>query len=286
MKLLRLVTAYFEPEPDGWTSWVSEIGRVTVRARPLNRADVSQPEQVKAGRLLIAEIRLSSVPKAGADGLIDIPDVERQTCEYAIEAAANLVSVLTRSQRRLSSPWPPVALLVENAEEKRELEKARAFRYRTVSSKNALGPAMKPEPKLMSGLVDRLDGVQSVATFNSQTQPLAQYREAMRLFEMAFARPITAIDKKLGQFLSSGRFGYTRDEVVEWISHRHGATHADGKVTNDLVWDADVAQFMDRIEQALYDVLLNKQEWHSPSQTRRDLWHPLAGTLGRGADAS
>jgi hypothetical protein len=281
MKLLRLATAYFDPEPEGWTSWVSQIGRVTIRARPVSRTDVSEPEHAKRGRVLIAEIGLSSVPKPGADGLIDIPDVERRLCEHAIEAAANLVSVLTRTQRRLSTPWPPIALLVENEDEKRQLEDAQAFRYRTVSSKNALPPTLKPEPKLMAGLVDRLDGVQAVATFNSQAQPLGQYREAIRFFEMAFARPISAIDKKLAQFLSSGKFGYTRDEVTEWVSHRHGATHADGKVSHDLVWDADVAQFMDRIEQALYDVLLNKEDWHSPSQTRRDLWRPLAGTLDK-----
>lgn len=54
--------------------------------------------------------------------------------------------------------------------------------------------------------------------------------------------------------------------------------HADGKASHELVWDADVAHFMDRMEQALYDVLLNKKHWHDPSQDRRDLWHPLAGT--------
>jgi hypothetical protein len=281
VKLLRLVTAYFDPEPDGWTSWASKIGRVSIRTRPINRTDVSQEQQAKRGRLLIAEVYLPSVPKPAPDGLLDVPARERQMCEYAIEASANLVSMMTRSQRRLASPWPPVALLPETTEERNELEKARAFRYTAVSSTNAVPPALRPEPKLMAGLTDRLDGVQSVATFNTQVQPLSRYREAVRFFEMAFARPITAIEKKLAQFLASGKFGYTREEVAEWITHRHGAMHADSKPSDQLVWDADVAHLIDRIEQALYDVLLNKQKWHDPSQNRRDLWHPLAGTSDR-----
>jgi len=280
VKLLRLVTAYFDPEPEGWTSWDSEIGRVTVRAHPVNRTDVVHTDQTKRGRLLIAEIDLPSVPRPGPDGLLDVPAIERQMCEHAIEATANLVSMMTRSQRQLASPWPPIALLPESAEERSQLESARAFRYSYLSSMNAVPPALKPEPMLMAGLTDRFGGVQSVATFNAQGPPLSRYREAMRFFEMAFARPITAIEKKLAQFLASGKFGYTRGEVSEWISHRHRATHADSTPSNELVWDADVARFMNRIEQALYDVLLNKQDWHDPSQTRRDLWRPLAGTSG------
>ncbi len=278
MKLLRLVTAYFDPELEGWTSWSSKIGRVTVRARPTNRTDVA-PAQAKGGSLLTAEIDLASLPTIAPDGLLDIPDQERRLCEQAIETTANLMAVLTRSPRRLASPWPPVALLPESAEEWERLEEARAFRYSTPSSANAVPLTPKLEPKLMVGLTDRLGGVQAVATFIAQVQPLSRYREAVRFFEMAFARPVSAIEKKLSQFLASGRFGYTRDEVAEWLSHRHGSVHGDGRPSEDLVWDADVARFMDRIEQALYDVLLNKAGWHSPSQNRRDLWRPLAGTL-------
>jgi hypothetical protein len=137
---------------------------------------------------------------------------------------------------------------------------------------------IKPDAALLQGLGDRLDGLQALATLLSQTHPLGRYREAVRFFEMAFARPITALDKKLAQFLTSGRLGYTRQEVVRWIEPRHGSVHGDRTPAPQLVWDADVAQFMDRIEQAVYDALFNKKDWRNPSHARRDLWRPVSGT--------
>jgi hypothetical protein len=82
----------------------------------------------------------------------------------------------------------------------------------------------------------------------------------------------------LAQFLASGHFGYTRAEVAQWIAPRHGSVHGDRTPAPDIVWDADVAPFMDRFEQAVYDALFNKRDWRNPSQSRRGLWRPISGT--------
>jgi hypothetical protein len=165
--------------------------------------------------------------------------------------------------------------LPESAAERAELDQARAIRYNVRSTTSAQVPKMAPE--LLTALKDRLDGLQSLATFITQSQPLGRFREAMRFFELAFARPYNKVDKKLSQFLASGPFGYTREEVANWLGKRDLATHGDLMTPN--VWDADVAMFDDRIQQAVYDILFNKSDWRSPSRERRQAWDPLAGTI-------
>jgi hypothetical protein len=113
---------------------------------------------------------------------------------------------------------------------------------------------------------------------------LAQYREAARFFEMAFGMSTSQIEKKLSQFLGTGAMGYRRDEVASWLLHRHGAMHGDRRKTSAFTWDSDVRPFMDRIEQALLDVLFNKAEWATPSHVRRTTWVPHYGTSSPSGD--
>jgi hypothetical protein len=125
---------------------------------------------------------------------------------------------------------------------------------------------------------DRLEGVASLADFFSTNHAVGRYREATRFFEMAFALPISDVEKKLTQFLTSGPFGYTRKEVASWLLPRHGAVHGDRKKTTQLTWESDVRQYLNRIEQALLDILYNKQDWGRPSHTRREIWTPAYRT--------
>jgi len=283
MKLLRLVTADFDPKPS-WGGMTLAMGAVNVTTRPVNRTNAEPgAAQSPDPLLVIAEIVLPIFPTIDTDGLIEIPDDSRRACEHAIETAVNLWAVFGRCRRRLASPWPPVALVAETEEERQKLAHARAFRYRSHTYPDATPMVEKPESALLSGLTDRLEGVQAMATFIGQTEPLARYREAIRFFEIAFALPVSQVEKKLAQFLGSGKFGYTRNEVGAWLGHRDGSMHGDGLHTRTLVWDADVARFASRIEQAMYDVLFNKADWHSPSKQRRDVWRATAGTTNAGA---
>jgi hypothetical protein len=243
---------------------------------------VAKPDPDAKRLLLVAELDLSALPIVGADGLVDVPEEERRACERAIEVTANTASVLTLTRRRLATPWPPLALKVESAEERAYLAAAKGFRYGVRHSNRALSPIEQTiAPELMAGLTDRQEGLGAVAEFLAQAHPLGSYREAMRFFEMAFALPTHQIERKLSQFLcSSDRLGYTRAEVAGWLTFRDGAVHGDRRKAKTIIWESDVAQFFDRIEQAVLDVLYNKTDWHNSSSTRRLLWRPTSGTTG------
>lgn len=59
-------------------------------------------------------------------------------------------------------------------------------------------------------------------------------------------------------------------------AQRAEAAHADQRKT--FVMDADVRPYVHRVEQAAWDVLLNKEEWRSASISRRDVWNPTSAT--------
>jgi hypothetical protein len=129
-----------------------------------------------------------------------------------------------------------------------------------------------------------MDGLASLANYYSTGNALGRYREATRFFELAFAMPVTQMEKKLAQFLSSGPFGYTRKEVASWLLHRHGAIHGDSKKATALTWELDVRLYIYRIEQALLDILFNKTNWHDRSRARRAIWAPVFGTPSNTTD--
>ena len=92
----------------------------------------------------------------------------------------------------------------------------------------------------------------------------------MRLFESGFALEFSQMAKKLTQFLNPA-FGYTRSEIASWIEMRDPLTHADGKRSDLILLDSDVRKVTQRMEQAAYDVLFNKQMWRDRSRSRRNL---------------
>ena len=130
----------------------------------------------------------------------------------------------------------------------------------------------------MAALLDRRDGLALLAEVYSHGRAIGRYRELMRLFELAFALPVTSLAKKAFQFLATGPFEYTHDEVRSWCALRHGSVHGDRSRTSRLVLEADVQPLIDRIEQAAIDIVFNKAQWHSPSRERRRLWTPAGGT--------
>jgi hypothetical protein len=106
----------------------------------------------------------------------------------------------------------------------------------------------------------------------------ARYREFVRLFELAFARDFTQMDKKLAQTLRPS-MGYSQAEVRAWQALRHPFTHADGKKTNEIALESDARKVIQRMEQAAIDILLNKAAWGTWSANRREVWTPEAITV-------
>ncbi|HEY1715267.1 MAG TPA: hypothetical protein VGG07_20355 [Solirubrobacteraceae bacterium] len=73
-------------------------------------------------------------------------------------------------------------------------------------------------------------------------------------------------------------FEYTAEEVQTWIDLRGLATHADQR--NVFALERDFQHMIGRMEQAAYDVLMNKKNWRSTDTARREVWFPPAGTIG------
>ncbi len=191
-----------------------------------------------------------------------------------LEQCANSLSVMMVTPRAILSPEPYLAFEWETEEEKEYLLGAAGFAVRqSMSIKTELAIAMCMENiELLGG---RQDGAALLAEALSQSHALGKFREYMRLFELAFASPVSHLAKKLAQFLGSGEAGYTVGEVRQWIELRNPATHAqDGT----FVTEAAARHFIARIEQAAYDVLYNKDEWRNSSRIRRDAFRPTTWT--------
>jgi hypothetical protein len=225
-----------------------------------------------------ADVPLSELPKAGEDGLVEVPDGPRRRTEKAIDAAANLVSVATGHARSITSRSLPVAFYPESDEDRdflhaqagiRGIDRGVAFGRMSVS-------ATTDELK---ALRDREDGIALLAEALSQDHVSGRYRELLRAFEHGFAESDSNLIFMLAEFLAGRpRLGYTtKTEVKQWIKGRCGrAIHADRSAP--LV-GADLGDVVDRMLLAAYEVLFNKERWHSYESTRREVWTPSIGPL-------
>lgn len=132
---------------------------------------------------------------------------------------------------------------------------------------------------VVDALSDRMEGVALLAEALNTESVLGRYLEFLRMFESAFSRKVGSLGRYLAPFLTDAScpHGFTKREVLVWIEARPRAAHADRRP--EILLEADVRPWIHRIEEAAYDVLLNKAEWRCPSPIRRDLWRPRAGSL-------
>src|SRR6185437_13397987 len=84
------------------------------------------------------------------------------------------------------------------------------------------------------------------------------------------------------RFLHGARLGYSRGEVQKWSELRGAATHADRR--DVVLTEADLRRPVLRMEQAAYDVVLNKATWRDGSPRRRNRWRPTTGTMNAAGD--
>jgi hypothetical protein len=106
----------------------------------------------------------------------------------------------------------------------------------------------------------------------------------IRVFERAFAVGSTTVCKHfLPAFLAPAGFGFTDDEVQNWLTLRDRSVHADRRP--DFALESETQPVVNRVEQAAYDVLFNKSSWRDETTTRRDVFHPwLAAGDSRGEE--
>jgi hypothetical protein len=225
--------------------------------------------------LLVAE-KTIGFPDIDHDEHVIIPDQDRRELEYVIETVANTISVFGRCKRFVSSATPCVALITDNREELEKLNNSKGILGKRESFPSASG-VNELDSDLLSQLQDRFPAVALVAEAHSHSLATGKFHEYVRLFEYAFAMQFSQLQRKLLQFLNPV-YGYTSVEIKSWTQIRGPLTHADGKKSNEIYLDSDVRKVIQRMEQAVYDVLFNKKVWHDKSRERRDLWTPIAAT--------
>jgi hypothetical protein len=232
--------------------------------------------------LLAASVKLKHRPKVTNRGFVVVPASPRRTCELALEAVADLISIADRCSRSIGSPFPWAAFEPTSDAARSWLDQAHGIHEsnRMVEIPNPSSTVPLNED-VRHGLTDRSDGVTLMAEALAQGHPSGQFRELFRLFERGFRLSAGEIVAPLLAFLHSA-YGYTEKELSGWGRLRDAATHAD--IRKSFVVEADIRPVLSRIRQAAYDVLLNKKHWRSPSPARRELWNPTGWTSGPSGD--
>jgi len=277
MKLLRLSTMHFTPPPQGWNSWTTQVGNVTLKSNTLD----TPPVEGKLRLLVSAEIPITFLD-IDQEGFVNIPINEREQCERALQIVADLISICGKCERFVSSASPCWALIPDNPDEKTKLKLSKGLKSKK-KQRLSFSTQIPQNNEIVTKLQDRIDGIAILAEAYSHNRDSGKYREYVRLFEAAFALPFTNLEKILADFLLPA-MGYKRQEIKHWVGFRHPITHADGRKTERLVFDVDVRRITQRMEQAAVDVLFNKLDWHHNTITRRQIYIPPAFTSAREGD--
>ncbi|MDP8907988.1 MAG: hypothetical protein M3N47_02475 [Chloroflexota bacterium] len=266
MLLLRIAGLTLRPAPVKRMGVEMQVGVVRVTVEPGPERD--------GGRwhLAVARVTLERRPELSDEQTVVLPDDERAVAKSALEITANVFALASGSRRTLSSPHPYLALEAENDEERRWLSASRGVYggLGGVAQQSVVPLLPLEDAEVTNALDDRWDGLALLTEAQSQEHATGKLHEYLRLFERAFRLPAPGLGNPLVAMLHP-RFGYSVDEVQHWLSDlRHPATHADRRAT--FVLESDVRPFLARIEQAAWDVLLNKVTWRDSSTDRRSVW--------------
>lgn len=226
---------------------------------------------------------MSELPPIDSENRIVVPVELRERSESAIQSAIDLIATFQGCSRSVLSPTPSIAFEITVPEERDYLESTIGIKTMERQDSGVRGP-IPLDSKLLSALGDRLAGVALLAEAYSGGEA-GKYREFVRMFELAFRRPFTQLEKILNKFLSPTPFRYTRKEIRGWIVLRHPLSHADLKKTQGIAVTSDVRRHILRMEQAALDVLFNKKVWSNTSVERRSLYSPDACTTSESGNA-
>jgi len=279
MLLLRILGLTLSPAPSPGLNVRLELAdglRVDIDAGPERDGGL--------WHLAVARVALPNLPQRTSEGGVIVPEEERHTARAALESAANVASLSLGCRRELSSPNPYVAFEAESEEERAWLAEAAGLDGGLEGVTNQSiqhGLNMDSEEELAS-LSDRWDGVALLSEALTATRATGRFIDFMRLFERAFRLSPGRLAPPLVAFLDD-RFRYTTDEVRHWTTTMRGATaHADRRA--EFLIEPDVRPYLARVEQAAWDVLMNKETWREPATGRRAVWSPAAGSVSPAGD--
>ena len=221
-----------------------------------------------------AKIKLSSSP-LDANLNWEVPEGERKKCEEVLEYAAAMLSICNKSKLQIFSAFGPSLLFTpETKEEHVSLLSNRGYHDSQARLITTSAPPLTNFDwnKTFS---DRVSGAFLMKDALAHETASGKFRDYMRLFENAFGLSTKEFPKKLNQFLYP-QYGYSRSEIQEWVSIRDPLSHADNKKNQIICYEGDITNYIDRVEQAAYDVIFNKLHWSSNSYERRNVWLPGA----------
>ncbi len=268
--MVRVATVNLKELAQELRSWEANVGQTFVRTLGFF------PRKSLSMLVVTAEKHLEELPAVNDQNQVVVPSEACRELESAIELVANGLAITQRARRTVSSANPSIALIAESDGERSWLSARDNFAFPdrprpdssyVTSECNAL--------QLMPALMDRQDGVALLSEALSHEHASGRFKEFIRFFERGFGAANRALVDPLASFLAQAPYGYTSDEVGNWIIHvRHRLIHADQRP--DFLIEADVQPLLARIEQAAYDVLLNKKTWRFQDTSRRRLWTPDA----------
>lgn len=270
LRLIRLVIASFGTKLTEWTDLAHTEAAITVK--PYGPALREAPNNTTMTILEASRI-IDDLPIR--DDVIHVPDAFRRELEMALESHIDIVAVLNQCTRSIGSPQPYIAI-----EPIDDAATSWLSGKRIHVSTTGIPVRMWHEFDFTASLphlTDRLDGVALVAESLGHAHPTGQLHELIRFFERAFALAAGRVCRnELPTFLAANDKGYTKSEIGHWLHLRDTTSHADRRPSFAL--QADTRPVVNRVEQAAYDVLFNKQTWRDPSVDRRNVLAPFCGS--------
>ena len=250
------------------------------------RVDITPGPEREGGRwhLAVARVTLPHRPKRTGEGGVVVPEGERHAARVALETAANLASLGLGCRRELSSPNPYVAFEAQSDEERAWLAESVGLHggLEGVCNQSLEHKLDMQSDEQLSSLSDRWDGVALLSEAITATRATGRFLDFMRLFERAFRTAAPRLEGPLVAFLDE-RLRYSSDEVGHWTTTMRGsAAHADQRA--EFLIEPDVRPYLARVEQAAWDVLMNKRTWRDPATSRRSIWSPQGGSTSPAGD--
>jgi hypothetical protein len=206
-------------------------------------------------------------------GRLRVPPAPRERAEAAIDEYADFVAITNQCRRKVRSPMAACVAVAPAT----DTERAAITGITEMYADHQAHPMPRVLPTMAAGalqrlLEDRPDAVALLADALSEPSATARVREFFRLFERAFAKGSTKLVDPLTAFLVShprhDALRYGRDEVVHWLTTlRPEIVHGDKR--HVLPRAGDVEPYLGRLEVAVYDVVLNKANWHRSDSARR-----------------
>jgi len=180
LKLVRIVSAYFEPGFTDWRSWTMQMGDINVKTIGYREVDG------KLNLFIAAEVKLPFMPELTSDNKIIPNEVFVRKTQEALETVVNLLAVSKGSKRQISSAVPYVAFLPEDDAAKQWLDSTNGIDIWAQALPSCNVRIYLANKSILDGLIDRLDGVELMAEALSHAHVTGRFHELMRLFERGF----------------------------------------------------------------------------------------------------